>query len=175
MFLGEESKLCDSTSKMELANFVSEVKNQVLSFLNCKLCKDIHSVNKCLVFKGMDLKSKQDFVADHHLCVKCLRQSHVDRCRDALCNNECPKCPSATFHNSVLCPENMANKSKQLPAKATKTSNWTTEEGDGVEIRHLIFCQAMKIIEKKYYTINLYIESNNYKSCVQNSKNNNKA
>lgn len=120
MLLGEESELCESTSNMELANFVSEIKNQVPPFLQCKLCKDIHPVYKCLVFKGMDLKSKQDFVAKNNFFVKCLRQSHVGNCRDASSNNECPKCPPNTFHNSVLCPENLANKNKQLPEKKSK-------------------------------------------------------
>lgn len=130
MLLGEESKLCGTESKTEMANFVGEVKSQVPSFLQCKLCDDIHPVYKCLVFKAMDLKSKENFVQENKLCVKCLRSFHLGNCRDVSSNNACPKCSPAAYHNSVLCPGNMANKSKQATEKKPTTGDWANDEWD---------------------------------------------
>lgn len=126
MWLGEESKaseepnkseLCGATNKKELDKFVGEIKLKMPTFLQCKLCSDIHPMYKCSEFKAIDLKSKERFVSENNLCVKCLRHFHVGKCRDDTCNNECPKCSPATFHNSVLCPKNMMNTIKQATTK----------------------------------------------------------
>lgn len=117
MWLGEEGRLCVETSKCEMVDPFNKEKEKVPAFLQCKLCEYIHPIYKCLVFKAMDLGSKEKFVMQNNLCVKCLRSSHLGNCRDVSSNNACPKCSPFTYHNSVLCPKNMSNEIKQTPAK----------------------------------------------------------
>lgn len=120
MWLGEESKTCSETNKWDVEAF-GQNKKSVPSFLQCKLCEGIHPVYKCLVFKAMKLGEKEELVLKNNWCVKCLQPAHLGKCRDDLSNNACPKCAPTTFHNSILCPKNIANVSKQISTEVRAT------------------------------------------------------
>lgn len=80
-------------------------KEIVPDFLQCVLCDDVHTIFNCDIFREMNLAGRLNHVAEHNLCVKCLRKSHTGRCKNKRCNEECPKCkPEKKFHNSWLCP-----------------------------------------------------------------------
>jgi len=80
-------------------------KSKQPKFLQCVLCPGIHPVRKCDNFTIKNIDERYEHVADHRLCVRCLRPDHDGDCLDSKCNLRCPNCvPKVLFHNSLLCP-----------------------------------------------------------------------
>ncbi|XP_031637717.1 uncharacterized protein LOC116350124, partial [Contarinia nasturtii] len=80
-------------------------KRSYPDFLQCVLCENIHPIFRCECFIAMNLSGRKNHVAEHQLCVRCLRNSHTGPCARKECNEPCPKCkPDNKYHNSLLCP-----------------------------------------------------------------------
>lgn len=103
-----QNNLHKPTSAVMPMNMLIQEKKNSPEFLRCVLCEFIHPLFKCTSFKQMDYHQRRDHIAQHNLCIKCLRKMHPGQCEDQRCGERCPTCFAknkvTAFHNSMLCP-----------------------------------------------------------------------
>lgn len=85
----------------------------------CPICNGPHQIYKCQSFIDMNLVARQNQVAEHELCVRCLQKFHAGRCANKRSNLMCPKClPENRHHNSMLCPNAKAQTNAAMNANS---------------------------------------------------------
>lgn len=72
--------------------------------MGCFVCGKDHMVKQCREFLEKNIEKREEKAYELQLCLRCLRSVHNGRCKDDTCNNSCPKCGPADFHNNLLCP-----------------------------------------------------------------------
>ena len=63
------------------------------------MCKSVHRLTQCPLFKNEGMKSRLDFVNTHDLCSMCLLNNHVTK--DCLAKTSCGICDKS-WHNTLL-------------------------------------------------------------------------
>lgn len=109
---GNEHKPIEKRAKFEPGKFSESDKKYVAQ---CAICKESHVVHRCPTFQKMNLQSKRKAIREHQLCHNCLKPSHYSK--DCLAG-DCNRCH--VKHNSLICPENPANKSVSTVQKIAK-------------------------------------------------------
>lgn len=71
----------------------------------CAICNNKHPVHACPSFLKMNQASRKKNVKEHNLCRNCLKPHHISK--DCY-GGPCSRCD--VKHNSLLCPENPANR-----------------------------------------------------------------
>ena len=69
------------------------------SLQKCPMCKSVHRLTQCPIFKNESMESRLDFVNTHHLCYICLLDNHVTN--DCLSKRSCAICDES-WHNTLL-------------------------------------------------------------------------
>ena len=73
--------------------------------IQCFLCGNNHPVSKCRQMLDASIEQRELLFKARNWCRKCIRTAHGSRpCKEAKCNNPCPKCDGSKYHNSILCP-----------------------------------------------------------------------
>ena len=69
------------------------------SLHKCPMCKSVHRLTQCPIFKNEGMESRLDFVNTHNLCYICLLDNHVTK--DCLSKRSCDICDKS-WHNTLL-------------------------------------------------------------------------
>ena len=69
------------------------------SLHKCPMCKSVHRLTQCPIFKNEGMESRLDFVNTHNLCYICLLDNHVTN--DCLSKRSCAICDES-WHNTLL-------------------------------------------------------------------------
>ena len=69
------------------------------SLHKCPMCKSVHRLTQCPIFKNEGMESRLDFVNTHNLCYICLLDNHVTK--DCLSKRSCAICDES-WHNTLL-------------------------------------------------------------------------
>ena len=69
------------------------------SLHKCPMCKSVHRLTQCPLFKNEGMKFRLDFVNTHDLCYICLLDNHVTK--DCLSKRSCDICDKS-WHNTLL-------------------------------------------------------------------------
>ena len=65
----------------------------------CPMCKSVHRLTQCHIFKNESMTSRLDFVNTRNLCTICLLDNHVTK--DCLSKRSCDICDKS-WHNTLL-------------------------------------------------------------------------
>ena len=69
------------------------------SLHKCPMCKSVHRLTQCPIFKNEGMESRLDFVNTHNLCYICMLDNHVTN--DCLSKISCAICDES-WHNTLL-------------------------------------------------------------------------
>ena len=69
------------------------------SLHKCPMCKSVHRLTQCPIFKNEGMESRLDFVNTHNLCYICLLDNHVTN--ECLSKRSCAICDES-WHNTLL-------------------------------------------------------------------------
>ena len=69
------------------------------SLHKCPMCKSVHRLTQCPIFKNEGMESRLDFVNTHNLCYICLLDNYVTN--DCLSKRSCAICDES-WHNTLL-------------------------------------------------------------------------
>nr|XP_029727998.1 uncharacterized protein LOC109431839 [Aedes albopictus] len=78
---------------------------------DCQICCEVHTVEKCDVFKKLDVKGRFDKAKQLGLCFACLKKGH--RTANCKTNAKCPKC--SRRHHLLLHQEEQTSQDEQKP------------------------------------------------------------
>lgn len=72
------------------------------SNVRCFVCEQGHALKNCDWFLVQSISKRHEVVKHRALCKRCLHPQHQGGCRESSCNEPCPRCGNAIYHNSLL-------------------------------------------------------------------------
>lgn len=81
------------------------------SNVKCFVCEQNHTLKTCALLLNRPVAMRREIIENAGLCGRCLHPQHQGRCKEDTCNDPCPKCGPAVYHNSLLCSKTYTQQS----------------------------------------------------------------